>query len=227
MSTNTRKVTSSYKFQNSIQTFAMLKESAFLSAFAGFLIFGLATANGFKTKSFFKFHFCDFVRLFQEITEIVQFLGKSDILQKSGELFASKESVYKWNGITITEERDSKMFQDKIVTIFMEENNVKCFEMTFTIPQINNLFFLLSRTLFSTLCLKDIEIALLFEASKSSPETIISLKQDCLFAKNFVACFMSKSKNASNDKKAYLIEILRYYNDLILIVHKLFRLSNK
>ncbi len=210
----------SYKFQDSIQTFALFKESAFLSAFAGFLILGVPSANGFRKKSCFKFNFCDFFLLFREITEIVQFLGKSDILKKSGQIVNS----YCWNGETVSKEIDSKMYQEKIVTFLTEQNNEHGFKMTFTIPQIDNLFELLGRLMFYTLCLKDHEMELLFEASLNPIEAIIALKNDNLIAKQFVSNFLAKI--SQNVKKQPLVEILKYYNELILIVHKLLLLSN-
>jgi hypothetical protein len=222
-----RKTVISYKFQNSIQTFAMYKECAFISAFAGFLIFGIASANGFRKKSFFRFNFCDFFPLFQAITEIVQFLGNPDSLEKSGQIISFKYQTYGWKGTILSKEIDSKIYQEKIVTLFIHQNNVMTFEMIFDIPQINNLFDLLGRILFCTLCLKDIEVEILIAASKTCPETIVNLKQDYDFARNFLTSFFAKNPKTEEIRKAPLIELLRYYNDLIVIVQKLLRLSKK
>jgi hypothetical protein len=213
-----------YKFQDSVQTFAMLKESTFISAFAGFFIFGLSNSTGYQTKSFFKFNFCDFFTFFEQITQIVTFLGSSDIQDKNGDVLSTEFYNYKWNGSTVSKEINSKVFQEKFVTFFINESNSKIFELKFSIPQINNLFYLLSRVMFYTLCLKDIEIELLFETSKTSLDNIVSFKKDNYLAKQFVNSFVTQNLTYRL-KKSRFVEILTYYNDLILIVHKLSLLS--
>jgi len=185
--------------------------------------FRVCNSIEYRSKSFFKFNFCDFFTLFEQITEIVKFLSGSDILDKSGEVYNSESFKYTWKGNTVSKEINSKTFQEKFVTFIIDENNINVFELKFSIPQLNNLFYLFSRVMFYTLCLKDIEIELMFETSNNSLDTIVSLKQNT-FAKQFVTAFVTKNLN-NRIKKSRFVEILIYYNDLILVVHKLSLLS--
>jgi hypothetical protein len=202
-------------FDKSIQTLALYQQSVFLSVFSSYIVFGEAISTGFKKDCFFKLNFFDLFKLYAEIVKITVFFG-SEKEKDHGIFFIDNSINYCWYGDT-KKKNDSI---EKIVSFVLNKNEQKTYELIFTIPEINNFYDVLSRSIIPTLCLKDNEQLLLIEASTLSSEAIINLKTDYCQLNSFIDQFCKKHFNQKVRISTFR-ELLIYYNDVILLVNKL------
>ncbi len=208
-------------FNNSIQTLALFKQSVFLSAFTSYIIFGEAFSSGYKKDSYFKLNFFDLFKFYCEIVKITLFLGTEKETEQ-GIFFSENNISYHWIGQTI-KKSDSL---EKVVSFVQQKNDKKIYELNFTVPELNNFYDVLSRSIIPTLCLKDKEQLFLIEASGLSSENIIKLKTDNVQLNIFLNEFCKKHYKKKIPMSTFR-ELFIYYNDIILLVNKLSLLKFK
>jgi hypothetical protein len=211
----------STNFNKSIQTLALFKESVFISAFASYIVFGVASSIGYKKESYFKLNFFDLFKFYAEIVKITVFLGTEKLADK-GVFFNENTLKYCWIGKTVKKNE----FSDKFVTFVIQNNDQMLFELAFTIPELNNFYDTLSRSIIPTLCLKDYEQALLYEASLLPTDLILSLKTNSVQLNLFVNDFCKRNFKRKVRTSTFK-ELLKYYNDILLLVNKLVLLKQE
>ena len=114
---------------------------------------------------------------------------------------------------------------EKVVVFAIEEKFETIYEKLFVNEQINDLIKCISETIFACLCLKPVERELFDFISKESTSLIVSLKD-----KTKCKSILDKFKKTTIKEKCFkitsvcepnLIELIIYYNELLLIVQKL------
>ncbi len=209
------------RFSDSIQTLALSLAPNFMSSFPGRIIFGEGNSVGFISRKFFIFDLSTLNVLYYSIVEITKFLASEkerDVIKN----ILSKDNVsYFWIGRTITDISNESL--DKIVTFVIEFEGERSFELKFSIPQLDNFYCALKRSILMILCLKDAQYDLMFNVTLLPIENIELFKKDREKAKKFVNTYINIPE-MSNLTISNCIELLQYYNDILIIVHKITKL---
>jgi hypothetical protein len=207
---------SSLKIKNSSETYALLHDSLFMSAFNGFIVFGLLTNDEYKEGQFFKFNFHDVYKLYVNILYISSYLA-SDLDSSQGIIDQFDSSVYFWKGITVTKNNEVR----KAIKFGIETNSNVTFDICLSAEEYNNFLLRLQRCLLACICLKDDKEEFISAILQESTETIVEAKLKYQSAKTLTQNYFNKNPKFQFEKKAGYIEILSYYNDLILILKQL------
>ena len=204
-----------YKLNLSCETFALLKPQYFISSFPSYIVFGKPFTNRkYEEKQSFQIHFSEAYKILVNLLYIGSFLS-SDIEFTKGSILERGNVNYLWCG-NINEQ------SEKVVTFSIETNEIKTFEVTFSVPELNNFIYLFNRCLLSCLCLKDLEEEfILYIIQNSCCQRILLSKTDKNIASELVNQFVTISNLTLPSNTSTLREILRYYNDLILILKQL------
>ena len=211
------------KFDNACQTIALKQENIFVSAFPGKIVFGTPNNEGFLNLKTFQFYFYQLLELYLALLSVIKFLVSSELnCQKGILLKVSEEQIYFWvcKNVQINN-RDSK-----IATFGIEFQSTCVFELVFDFDQLNNFISGISQCILPALCLKTLERQVLEEASEETLQYIIELNR----RKN-TQIFLRKIKNKNKFKidsvvQPNLSDLIIYYHETIIIVHKLKSLYN-
>ena len=211
------------KLSLTLETFAMLKCPFFISSFPSYLVFGKTVRNEkYSSGEFFKIKYSDAYKLMVNLLYIGSFLTASDINSSRGLILENEadNENYFWHGITVQRnEEDIKVVKFGIET--RSHGNIT-FEVVFSVEEINNLIYLFNRCLITCLCLKEHEqVMLITIANTESCENIVKAKNDSAFAKTLVNQYFRSSLYSQPENGSYLVELIFYYNEIILIVKQL------
>jgi hypothetical protein len=215
---------SSEKFSNSLQTLALLKAPNFMSAFPGKIIFGEANCKGYVTNNFFVFDHGSLIKLYNSIVEITKFLTSNNERQSTKSILDNENISYFWVGKTLHKSATNNF--EKLIIFAIEDNGERTFELRFSIPELDNFYCALTRSILMILCLKDIQYDLMYNASLLTIDNILLLKSDRKRAKQFVLTTFTSLLNDNEFNVSNCIELLHYYNDILVITHKLSQLCN-
>lgn len=142
----------------------------------------------------------------------------SDLDTAKGNIKETDDEVYFWMGLTFTVNNEPK----KVIKLGIEKQSITIFETIFELEEFNNLLFLFKRCLLACLCLKENEEMFIIDiAQNESFNEIVSAKKQILKAKRMVEKFLHSNAFDVLPKVSTLIEILTYYNDIIMIIKQL------
>ena len=211
------------KLSLSCETFAMLKSTFFMSSFPSYIIFGKTIRNvKYSNGEHFKIKFSDAYKLMVNLLYIGSFMQSSDIYSSRGLIIENEDDNenYFWHGITL-QRNDEQIKAVKFGIETRSESNI-VFESLFTVEELNNFIYLFKRCLLSCLCLKDCEEQMITTiAISESCENIVLAKSNLTLAKNMIKLFFRSSNFSEPENLSYLIELIAYYNDIILVTKQL------
>ena len=188
---------------NSIERYILKRHSFVLSAFPSLIVFG-EIKNGTKLldSKCFKFRSFESKFVLVALSEIIAFFrGDQNQAKKVFSVELNKD--YYWEG----------NIQRKSVTF-----SFKRFRVEFSLEDLNNFIYLFKRCLLASLCLKDEEEQFILNIIEQSENEIVACKRSYDLASSFVNQFLTQSKTKDFSKSAPLIEILCYYNEIILVI---------
>jgi hypothetical protein len=212
-------------FSKSIQTKALKVTSVFISAFPGYIVFGKTCDKVYRKGSFFYFSVFEVYKLYLSFFKILSFFT-SDTLEdedeKKGLILEhdnlSVEESYYWYGLELT---NSKNVTNKYIKFAIERKSSTICQIHMTLNDLQNFVKALKSSVLISLCLNDIENELIILASANSPEQILKLKSESE-AKDFVLKFLSeKTEKTENASVIVFIQLLQYYNDILVLLNKL------
>ena len=203
---------------NSCETY-ILENGILISAFPGLIVFGKTESNKkYIRESAFKFNTFQVVYLFKSIVSIFGFFNDSSENKTEKIIDFSCDTVYFWRGDSVTKEDGTKI---KLIKFGIEENSEILFSTIFALQNINSLTYLLKRCVISSMCLKDIEEQFIISVIKNPKSDIKACKTDDSIAYRFVQYFFKEKHINVDTKKASYLEILKYYNLVILLIKDL------
>jgi len=182
----------------------------FCSAFPSCIIIGNIKNNKYIVNQFFMFYKSEFSVLYLAIVDIINAISEKSKKQK---LILERDHLTYSFLVTLI---DSK-FQ---IALIVESNGNETFRAIFDLETWNDFINVLSELVPSTLCL-DSKLSNVFEmATKSSLNDIIAFK-DINNCANFLKDIKFDNFNSYETAKC-----LKYYREIIIIVHKLKSLYN-
>jgi hypothetical protein len=202
----------------SCETFALLKSPLFMSSFPSYVIFGKTFKNiKYVPGKFFKIGYFEACKVFASIVYIGSFLT-SDIDSSKGVILENNQNeTYFWTGITVLHNDESV----KMIKLSIMQSDKIVFEVLFSVEEMNNFMYLFQRCLLSCLCLKDYEEQFILKVASESCEKIFLAKTNRTIAMQMVEDFLKESQALTKDVTSSLIELLRYYKDIIIIIKQL------
>ena len=201
---------------SSCETFALLKTPFFISAYPSYILFGKTNANiDYDKKCVFEFSFSEAYKLLLNVFYIGSFVA-SDLENANGKILEKSDvEYYFWSAFLIQKNNRT----EKVVKLGIEKQSEITFEIIFSLEEFNNFNYLFKRCLLSSLCLKDHEEQfILWIVQSESCETIVLAKKDFKTGQKLIKCFYEDYICEKPDKVTNLLEILSYYNDIILII---------
>ena len=184
--------------------------------------------KGFIKFKYLQFLHFEFLNLYLAILNIFKFLAseESNILEDKGVIINKEDLTYFWLGKRV--EKDTIV--TKSVVFGIEYKLETIYEVLLNIQQFNCFLKCISQTIFACLCLRPVEHALFNFITEEKTPMIVSLKfkSKC---KNVLEKFR-KSKYSNGFEipsvaESNLIDIIQYYNELLLIVQKLKSMINE
>jgi hypothetical protein len=197
----------------------VLENEVLISAFPGYIVFGKTEINKrYCKESCLKFKSFEVKYLFKSIIAIIAFLNNEQISQKTEKIIDAEENkTYYWQGATVSKEN----IITKLVKIAVEKEGETIFRAIFFLKDINCLVYLVKRCLVASLCLKDEDEEFILTVIKHSRSEILSCKLDENVSRQIVKAFLKDKKNEKTAKQKPLMELLKYYNQLILLIKDL------
>jgi hypothetical protein len=207
-----------YMLSKSCETY-VLENEVILSAFPGFIVFGKTESNKyFLENCSFKLRSFQVKYLFKSIIAIFAFFSDELVQQKTEKIIdIDSDLIYYWQGISVT--KDNNLTKAVKFGIEKEQNNI--FHVLFTLQDLNNFIFVITRCLLASLCLKDEDEEFIMEFTKNSRNDILACKNDEVIAAKLVKFYTKNQKSENVLKQRPLIVIVQYYNELILLMKDL------
>jgi len=200
-----------WSFSESCENLALDLPFLFISSYPGAIVFGKVNKSGYIKGKFFKFGIFDCYKLYFAILKFLAFLTNSNEKSDKGLILHTVEENYFWIGTTLI----SNNKEHKIVKLGIEKDDNINFEIQFKIKNFQIFFQALKKVILSSLCLKDIEISLVYFLLEKSPKDYNS-KED------IIHCVEEFAKlNNLKDDKIQLRNIISYYKEVIMILFKL------
>jgi hypothetical protein len=204
------------QISNSCETYILLKIPFLMSSFPGYIVFGRSHQGKiFINKQCVKITYLDYQKLFDCVSGFLAFVAEEKNNTETINFYEKDKESYFWQGISQTVENEEQKFIRFIVQSDSEKN-----EMVFSLIEFNNFVFVLKRCLLSSLCLKDEEEVIISKLIDRETDFIITCKKSYSIAHDFITDVL-KNDQSFLIKKASLIELVRYYNESILILKKL------
>jgi len=209
-------------FSQSCQTISLKKSEIFMSSFPGKIVFGEPNFSGYSKSKSFQYKHIEFLDLYLSLLKIVHFFATTSNIDDKGLILTiSENTVYFWSGKIF---ENAKVIE-KVVKFGIEFNSNIIYEIIFNAEQFNEFVHILAQLMFSCLCLKSFERQFLEDFANEIPITkLITLTNK---RKIKEAIQNSNQKEKIDDViKENLIELLLYYNELIILFKKIQSLHN-
>ena len=203
---------------NSCESY-ILENGIVISSYPGSIVFGKTETNKkYLDESSFKFNTFQVIELFKSIVAIVTFFNDKNEKKTDKIIDFNYNTVYFWRGDSVTNENNKQI---KLIKFGIEKNCEAFYFATFSLQQINSLVYLLKRCVISSLCLKYIEEQFIESVVVNPLSEIKACKTNDLIAYKIVEKFFKEKQLKVGTKKASYIEILNYYNSVILLIKNL------
>jgi hypothetical protein len=208
-------------FHKSCQTKVLKTKSVFLSAYPGFITFGKTFEKSYLSQSYFKFFPFELYKLYIAIINILKFLTEDETASNGDLILKRSDTVaYFWKGVNLNVNGKNKK-----CVLFCIETTENVVKISMTLSELHNFIIGLKSTIIICLCLNTIENELIIEACNQELDSVLKLK-DYSKAKVFVEQFVKKNNNIKKEDCFQLAQLLTYYFDIIILVHKFISMSN-
>jgi hypothetical protein len=200
-------------------TLALQVSSIFVSSFPGFIVIGKIQQNHFEKEKYFEFTIFEINKLYLTFVEILAFFTNISEQSSNPKLFhvnEKNEENYFWSGHSISKANESL----KLIIIGIEKNDTVVFQLKLYMNELQNLFFCLRKVIVSSLCLKINEKKLIEFLSDQKIDMLKNMQSDPNRVDEFINRFITKN-NLSKYSKDIFIEIVKYYFEIVIIMHKL------
>jgi hypothetical protein len=208
---------SELSFKDSCLTAVLKSSSVFISAYPGFLVFGKTFTRSYSEKSYFKFSPFELYKLYISIIQILNFFTEDNPKITKGLILERNKSykiLYFWtSSILIVNDKE-----EKFVSFGIETEESFSIKIKMTLYELHNFITALKSTIIISLCLPTFENELMIAASNLDLSLLKKMK-NYSETKEFVKAFM-KQNNKENEEVFKFIQLIHYYHDIILIVHK-------
>lgn len=208
----------SFLLSNSCENYILKNHSIIVAAYPSVIIFG-ESENGLKFKELksLKFKSFECQLLIKTIEDIVAFFNLNEPSSKvSFFLDSTNEISYSWQGF-VHKGRKS-------INLSLEHQKAVTFCVSLDLFDINNLVYLIKRCLLASLCLKDIEEKFILEVLHLTENQIRACKNNSGIAYTTVYCCITENNFSHIKKTSPYVELLMYYNDVIIVIQNLFNL---
>jgi len=209
-----QKMENCYSLSDSCENYILKKHSLIVAAFPSVIIFGNIENTQFKQSQCFKFHSFEIKILLKVIGEIIVFFNgetlDDQLTKKNFSVELNNFIDYYWQGNLIGNK--------KSVVFSIESKGSKTFSISLNLEDLNNLIFLIKRCLLASLCLKDIQEQFILFVIDFSENEILACKKNYSLGSNIVQRFLNELETKDNTKMAPFIQILTYYNEIVLVL---------
>ena len=205
------------QISNSCETYILSRVPFLMSSFPGYIVFGKSLQGRiYISNKCLKFSYFDYEKLFGCVIGLLSFVAEEEkTITELTHFFKKDQESYFWQGFSKKIENKEEKFIRFVVESEFEKN-----ELTFSLVEFNNFIFVLKRCLIASLCLKDEEEVFVSKLINKDLDFIIRCKDSFLISHDFVSEFLKNDASLFN-KKASLIELVRYHNESICILKKL------
>ncbi len=206
-------------FNLSCHTKVLKAKSVFISAYPGFIVFGRAIQKFYPAQTYFKFSPFELHKLYVAIIKILTFFTEENPKEKQGVILRRSESItYFWIGVVLNVNGRN----EKIVSFGIETECILKIQMN--LSDLHNFITALKSTIVICLCLSTEESEIITAASNLDIDTLLKLKEYSE-AKHFVVQFLKMNNYPENQETFKLIQLIHYYFDIIVLVHKFTSMS--
>jgi hypothetical protein len=206
-----------HSLSQSCETY-ILDNEILISAYPGFIVFGKTEANRhYQQNRSFKFTSFEVQDLFKTIVAQVKFFSEDNTSEKIEKIIDVESITYYWQGITVTKTN----FITKLVKFAIEKDGSTIFHIAFSLQNLNTFVYLVARCLLASLCLKDNDEQFILNVIKKAKTQIKACKTDDQAAFQIVKTYFREEKIDTDVKKSYYEQLLKYYNELIIIIKDL------
>jgi len=200
----------------SCETYLLKKVPYLISAFPGYLVFGLTDrGQNFEDLKCLKFNFYEYCKLSECITKCVFFIAEDNKDTNINIIIENQNVVYKWQGVMVTVDNVTEKHIKFIVS-----NGLNTNELIFSVVEFNNLICLIKRCILSSLCLKDEEELFISDLLQKDIDFIQSCSRTFSVAYDYVESYFN-SKCLRQLKKTSYIELMTYHNKSFLVLKNL------
>jgi len=208
-------------FSESCQTLSLRKSDIFLSSFPGKIVFGQPNFIGYSKTNSFQYKHNQFFNFYLSIINIVNFFASNLNEEKGLILTVSENTIYFWCGKIVESDKVSQ----KVVKLGIEFDSNILFEIILNGEQFNELIYIFSNLIFSCLCLKSFERQFLEDfADEISICKLITLNEKKKI-KHVLKSF-KEQKKINSVVEMNLVQLVLYYNELIILYKKMKSLNN-
>jgi hypothetical protein len=206
-------------FEKSCLTTVLKKVSVFLSAYPGFIVFGMTLTTSYLEKRYFKFSPFELFKLYIAIIQILKYFTEENPEFTKGLILERnkiKKIVYFWNSSTLIIDGN----EEKVISFCIENEDSILVKINMTLEELHNFIKVLKSTITFSLCLSTFQNEVIIAASNLELSSLKKL--NCYDnTKVFVKTFMKNLDNSKNDEEFKLIQLIHYYYDLIILIHQL------
>jgi hypothetical protein len=205
-------------FSKSCQTISLKKSEIFMSSFPGKIVFGEPTFIGYSKSNSFQYKHIQFLDLYLSLLKIVHFFAStSNIDDKGSILIISENTIYFWSGKIF----ENRKVIEKVVKLGIEFDSNIIYEIIFNAEQFNEFVYIFAQLMLSCLCLKSFEKQFLEDIANKTPITKLITLTDKRKIKKVI-----QNEKIDDIIKENLIDLLLYYNELIILFKKIQSLHN-
>jgi len=210
------------KFADSCQTLSLKTSDIFISSFPGKIVFGEPNSLGYSNLQSFQYKHHQFLNLYLSFVNIVQFFASnSNNTEKGLILTHSENTIYFWSGKSVVQENVNK----RVIKFGIDVSDSIIFEIILNSEQFNELVYTFSSLMLSCLCLKSFERNFIEHISEElSLIKLLSLKNKKV--SNKVLKELIKEKNIDSVNESNILQLIIYYNELIILHKKMKSMYN-
>ncbi len=210
------------KFSKSCQTISLKNSEIFMSSFPGKIVFGEPNFIGYSKSNSFQYKHNQFLDFYLSLLKIVNFFATTSNIDDKGSVLSFNENtIYFWSGKVF---ENAKVIQ-KVVKLGIEFDSNITYEIIFNAEQFNEFVNIFAKLMFSCLCLKSFERQFLEDFANEMPLTKLITLND---KRKIIQVIQNKKQKEKIDDviEQNVVELLLYYNELIILFKKIQSLNN-
>jgi hypothetical protein len=211
------------KFAESCLTLSLKNSEIFISSFPGKIVFGEPNSYGYINSKSFQYNHHQFFNLYLSFVNIIHFFASSSNENDKGLILTqSQNTIYFWTGKIVVQENQ---VNKRVIKFGLEIDDNITFEIILTSEQFNELVYAFSTLILSCLCLKSFERQFIEEITEElSIIKLLSFKNKKVSNKAFRE--LMKSKNIDIINESNILQLMVYYNEIIILYKKIKNMYN-